>query len=91
MIADIGMTGARVRTDDGLKDAVTFQIAGCLGKNAKFGQKLNGKVTLENILPTISNIIQYYLDHRQAKESFGAFVERVGTEPFQAVVDEMSA
>ncbi|MGN0194703.1 MAG: nitrite/sulfite reductase [Pseudoramibacter sp.] len=91
MIADIGMTGARVRTDDGLQDAVTFQIAGNLGKNAKFGQKLDGKVLTENILPTVSKMIQYYLDHRQAKESFNAFVERTGTEPFQAVVDQMRA
>jgi ferredoxin-nitrite reductase len=91
MLADIGMTGARVRTDDGLKDAVTFQIAGKLGKNAKFGRKLQGKVLLENILPAISNMVQYYLDHRQTKESFYDFVERVGAEPFQGIVDQISA
>jgi sulfite reductase beta subunit-like hemoprotein len=58
-----------------------------LPKSIKFGQKLNGKVTFENILPTISNMVQYYLDHRQAKETFNAFVGRVGTAPFQAVMD----
>lgn len=67
----------------------TFQVGGSLGKEAKFSDRLLGRVRAEDLAPAVGNMIQYYIDNRASdREVFYQFERRVGKEPFQAILDQ---
>lgn len=87
-IADIGLQGVLLKTDEGMKDAYEIYVGGILGPEAQFNQKLNGKVIADKVAPTIEQFVLYFKENRQADESFFHFVKRVGLEPLQKVLDD---
>ncbi|WP_139491643.1 nitrite/sulfite reductase [Brevibacillus dissolubilis] len=82
-IADIGLQGALVKTENGMIDAFDLHIGGSLGPDAAFNQKLKGRVPGDRIAPVIGNLIEYYKETRVEGEKFHQTVRRVGLEAFQ--------
>ncbi|AMA74091.1 nitrite/sulfite reductase [Aneurinibacillus thermoaerophilus] len=86
-IADIGFQGALVKTEDGMKDAFDIFLGGTLGPNAKFNEKLKGRVLGEQLHRVVLPLLAYYKEEKRNKESFFDFVQRVGITPFQERLD----
>ncbi len=86
MIADIGLTGGRGKENDQQVDMFTFHIGGALGRETAFGTKLSGRVSETHIVDAVSDMVGYYLRHRDPKEIFYQFVRRTGTEAFQEII-----
>ncbi|MFD2671932.1 nitrite/sulfite reductase [Marinicrinis sediminis] len=87
-IADIGLQGALIKTEDGMVDAFDIAVGGTLGEGAKFNDRLKGKVKGDDIAAVLAQLIQYYKEQRQQDESFHSFVNRVGVSAFQEKLDE---
>lgn len=88
-IADIGIMGGLFKEGDRKVPVFTFQVGGSLGKEAKFSDRLLGRVRAEDLAPAVGNMIQYYIDNRASdREVFYQFERRVGKEPFQVILDQ---
>jgi ferredoxin-nitrite reductase len=90
-IADIGLQGVLLKTEEGMKDAYEIYVGGILGPEAQFNKKLKGKVIADQVAPTIEKLILYYKENRHEGESFFHFVGRIGLEPLQEVLDQYLA
>ncbi len=86
-IADIGITGGRAKKNERPVDAFTFQIGGALGKEERFATKLTGRVDEEQVVEAVIAMVSYYREHKRESEVFYQFVERVGADAFQAIID----
>lgn len=82
-IADFGLQGALVKTQDGMIDAFEIAVGGTLGPGAKFNETLKGRVKGDDLGPVLAQLISYYKDNRKTNESFHAFYKRVGRDAFQ--------
>lgn len=82
-IADIGLQGSLVKTEEGTVDAFDIAIGGTLGPNAAFNKPLKGRVKGDDVGPVLAQLILYYKENRNEEESFFHFVNRVGTPAFQ--------
>jgi ferredoxin-nitrite reductase len=87
-IADIGLQGVLLKTEDGMKDAYEIYVGGILGPGAQFNKRLKGKVIADQVAPTIERLVLYFKEHKNKNESFFEFVERIGLEPLQDVLDD---
>ncbi|WP_027415625.1 nitrite/sulfite reductase [Aneurinibacillus terranovensis] len=88
-IADIGFQGALVKTEAGMKDAFDIFVGGKLGENAKFNEKLKGRVLADDLNRVVLHLVAFFKEERLENESFFDFVNRVGTAPFQTRLDEL--
>lgn len=86
-IADIGLTCAKIRTEAGVKDGFSVCVGGHLGKDPRFGFRLEGRIVSEKTADFITDAVRYYLDNRRKGERFYSFAERVGAEPFQNILN----
>lgn len=86
-IAGIGLVGGRVKVDGVSKDTFSVYVGGSLGKEAKLGAQLKGRVDEDHIIPLCKAFVQYYLDNRAPGEIFYDFVRRVGSDTFQKILD----
>jgi ferredoxin-nitrite reductase len=87
-IADIGLQGVLLKTEDGMKDAYEIYVGGILGPKAQFNKKLNGKIIADQLAPTIERLVIHFKENKNQSESFFDFVERVGLEPLQDLLDD---
>ncbi|MDA0771359.1 MAG: nitrite/sulfite reductase [Cyanobacteria bacterium] len=84
-IADIGLVGAKIKTDSGeMLDAFRIFLGGRLGNNAQFGKALDGRFLHADIDVTLSKLLQYYTKHKKENEFFRDFVDRIGTVAIQS-------
>ncbi|WCK55333.1 nitrite/sulfite reductase [Aneurinibacillus sp. Ricciae_BoGa-3] len=88
-IADIGFQGALVKTDNGMIDAFDIFLGGKLWENAKFNEKLKGRIPGDSLNRVILQLLAFFKEERQENESFYDFVNRVGVEPFQERLDTL--
>ncbi|RNB90322.1 nitrite/sulfite reductase [Brevibacillus fluminis] len=89
-IADIGLQGALVKTDQGMQDAFDIHVGGSLGPDASFNKRLKGRVLGDRVAPVIGALIEYYKENRSAQEEkFHSFVRRVGHEAVQAQLERI--
>ena len=86
-IADIGLTCAKIRTEAGVKDGFSVCVGGHLGKDPRFGFRLEGRILSEKTADFITDAVRYYLDNRKKGERFYSFAERAGAEPFQKLLN----
>jgi sulfite reductase beta subunit-like hemoprotein len=56
------------------------------GSSVRYGLRLRGKVPAKVLPSFIVAALEYYCAERNRGEPFGAFVDRVGREPFESVV-----
>ncbi len=90
-IADIGLQGSLIKTENGMVDAFDIAIGGTLGENAKLNDKLKGRVLGDKVGEVLAKLINYYKENRAEGESFFDFSQRVGTEPFQEQLNQAIA
>ena len=74
--------------DGKVTEAFFIYAGGTLGSDAHLGIMLDGKVTEENLMPALCDMIRYYRNHRNAGERFCDMISRVGIEAFQDIVND---
>jgi len=90
-IADIGLQGALVKTEQGIVDAFDLFVGGTLGPSARFNHRLKGRVPAEQLGPVLAQLIEAYKAERLADEAYWQYVERVGVAHIQAQLDQILA
>src|SRR5207244_7343512 len=61
------------------------------GSAVRYGLRLKGKVPAKTVPAAVVATLAYYRAERGVDESFAAFVDRVGKEPFEAIVERFAA
>jgi sulfite reductase beta subunit-like hemoprotein len=79
-VGDIGLTGMTVKGPDGIeRPHYSMLLGGCVGEDgAALGQRLPGKFPEPEVPGIIAALADYFRSQRRPRESFPAFVERVG-------------
>lgn len=88
-IADIGLQGARLKTEAGLVDAFDISVGGTLGPGATFNTKLQRRIPAEKIAPVLAQLLNYFKATRLPEETFHAYVKRVGIPTLQKELDQI--
>lgn len=87
-IADIGLQGAMVMSEGAAKEALEIWLGGTLEQEGVLGQKITGKVPVDQAADTLTYLLSLYRDERLPEEPFGQFVKRTGL--FEKAVSEWS-
>ena len=89
-LANIGFHGAATKGDGNQVPAYEIFLAGSYGNGdpARFGQRIKTKVLAKQVPQVVRRLVELYQDRRQEGETFNQFVDRVGTEPFEALAGE---
>ena len=92
-IADIGFHGAAAKGDQKMHLPAYEVFLGGLyqGSAVRYGLRLKGKVPAKTVPAAVVATLAYYRAERGVDESFAAFVDRVGKEPFEAIVERFAA
>lgn len=88
-IADIGLLGAKMKTENGMVDAYTISIGGHLYGKGKFVTLLKGRIAKDYVAPVLKELILFYKRERKTGEKFWNFTERVGVKTFQEQLDRI--
>ncbi|RKD26732.1 ferredoxin--nitrite reductase [Ammoniphilus oxalaticus] len=89
-IADIGLQGALLKTDEGMISAFDVHVGGTLGLDqARFNQRLKARIEADRLGPFLAQLIGSYKEERIEGESYWQYVERVGVEHIQAQADQI--
>jgi ferredoxin-nitrite reductase len=86
-IADIGLRGRRIRDDEngGSEESFTIFVGGKLHGPGRIAEELFDVRTAE-LVPAIRRILDTYLQHRNEKEIFCDFIDRVGVPAFKDMI-----
>lgn len=87
-IADISLQGAKMKTEEGSVDAFTLWVGGTLQGEGKFAESLDVRIEASKVAFALEKLILFYKKHREEKEAFHAFVERVGLDAMKQVVSD---
>jgi sulfite reductase beta subunit-like hemoprotein len=89
-LADLGFHGAAAKGDQKMHLPAYEVFLGGLyeGSNVRYGLRLRGKVPAKRLPSFIVAALTRYRDERNEGERFGTFVDRVGRELFEAVLQE---
>ncbi|MGG4192537.1 nitrite/sulfite reductase [Paenibacillus jamilae] len=90
-VADIGLQGSLVKTEQGMVDAFDIAVGGILGPNARFNTTLKGRVKGDDVPYVLEQLLRFYNEERKANETFHHFFLRVGAEAFQQRLTEILA
>ena len=92
-IADIGLQGIKLRTEDRqLVEAFELYVGGTLEKGfARFNEKLTGKINAEQLPFVLERFLTYFKENKKEKENFFSFTERVGITSLQNTLDDILA
>ncbi|GIP35210.1 nitrite/sulfite reductase [Paenibacillus sp. J2TS4] len=90
-IADIGLQGALVRTQNGVTDAFDVHVGGTLEGKPRFNTKLKARVEVDRLGPFLAQLVGVYKEERRESEAYWQYVERVGIETIQNQVDRILA
>ena len=93
-LANIGFHGASMKGDKGNQvPAYEMFIGGSYPDlngqtDSRIGLRPKGKVPAKKVPEIIRHVLSYYQEHRVEAEPFNTFVDRVGPEPFEAIMGE---
>jgi len=87
-IADIGLQGTLVKTQEGMVDAFDIAVGGILGPGATFNERLKGRVKGDDVGPVLVRLITFFKENRKKEETFHQFYKRIGISPFQEQLDQ---
>ncbi|TQR43708.1 nitrite/sulfite reductase [Paenibacillus popilliae] len=90
-VADIGLQGSLVKTEQGMVDAFDIAVGGILGPNARFNTTLKGRVKGDDVPYVLERLLRFYKEERKANETFHHFFLRVGADAFQQRLTEILA
>ena len=90
-IATIGFYGASLKVGGHQMPAYIPHLGGWAGeREAKFGHRLKARIPAKRVPDAVERWIRHYESDRNEGEEFNAFVERVGTEPFEELVKDLA-
>ncbi len=90
-VASIGFTGASIKVGDHTIPAYIPLIGGVFeGGEGEFGTRLKLRLPSKRVPEAIERWIRHYESSRQEGETWGAFIQRVGTGEIEAQVKELS-
>ncbi|MDQ0256607.1 ferredoxin-nitrite reductase [Evansella vedderi] len=87
-IADIGLQGIKMKTKDKqLVEAFEIYVGGTLTEDARFNEKLKGKIPANQLGQVLVGLLQRVKEEKIAGESFQQFFQRAGIEELQQYLD----
>ena len=90
-IANIGFYGASIKVAGHTIPAYIPHVGGAYeGGDVSYGQRLKARLPAKRVPEAIARWIRFYESERSAGEEFNAFVERVGTQEFEAKVKDLA-
>jgi len=90
-IADIGFYGASIKVGERTIPAYIPHIGGVYeGGEVRYGQRLKSRLPAKRVPDAVERWVRFYEAERQADEPFRAFVDRVGTQPFELAVKDLT-
>jgi len=90
-IANIGFTGASIKLGDRTIPAYIPHLAGNFaGGSVAMGQRLKARLPAKRVPEAVERWLDHYQRERVDGEPFNAFVARVGTASFEALVKDLS-
>jgi len=89
-IGTIGFYGASLKVGGRQMPAYIPHIGGSGEGEVEFGKRLKSRLPAKRVPEAVERWIRMYESDRQQGEEFNAFAERVGTEPFEAEVKDLT-
>ncbi len=89
-IGTIGFYGASLKVGDRQMPAYIPHIGGRYEGGVEFGKRLKSRLPAKRVPEAVERWIRLYEAERSDGEEFNAFAERIGTEPFEAAVKELT-
>jgi sulfite reductase beta subunit-like hemoprotein len=90
-IADIGFYGASIKVGEHTIPAYIPHVGGAYeAGEVRYGQRLKARLPAKRVPEAVERWIRFYEAERHEGEPWGAFVERVGTQEFEARVKDLT-
>ncbi|HEX4012062.1 MAG TPA: nitrite/sulfite reductase [Solirubrobacteraceae bacterium] len=90
-IADIGFYGASIKVGDHTVPAYIPHVGGMYeGGEVRYGKRLKARLPAKRVPEAVQRWVRFYESDRQDGEPFHAFVDRVGTPEFEALVKDLT-
>jgi sulfite reductase (ferredoxin) len=89
-IGTIGFYGASLKVGDRQMPAYIPHIGGRYEGGVEFGKRLKSRLPAKRVPEAVERWIRLYEAERNDGEEFNAFAERIGTDPFEAAVKELT-
>jgi sulfite reductase beta subunit-like hemoprotein len=90
-IADIGFYGASIKVGEHTIPAYIPHVGGVYeGGEVEYGHRLKARLPAKRVPEAVERWIRFYESDREEGEPFKAFVERVGTQEFEAQVKDLT-
>jgi sulfite reductase (ferredoxin) len=90
-VADIGFYGASIKVGQHTIPAYIPHVGGVYeGGDVAFGQRLKLRLPAKRVPEAVERWIRHYESTRRDEESWGAFVERVGTTELEGLVKDLT-
>ena len=90
-IGTIGFYGASIKAGERTMPAYIPHVGGNFTDgNVVFGHRLKVRLPAKRVPDAVERWIRHYQAERSDGETFNGFVERVGTEPFEALIKDLA-
>lgn len=90
-IASIGFYGASIKVGERTIPAYIPHVGGSYeGGEVRYGRRLKVRLPAKRVPEAVERWVRFYQAEREADEEFGAFVDRVGPEQFEARVRDLA-
>jgi sulfite reductase beta subunit-like hemoprotein len=90
-IADIGFYGASIKVAGHTVPAYIPHVGGAYeGGDVRYGQRLKARLPAKRVPEAVERWVRFYEAERAAGEEFHAFAIRVGAQPFEAQVKDLT-
>jgi sulfite reductase beta subunit-like hemoprotein len=90
-IADIGFYGASIKVGEHTVPAYIPHVGGAYeGGDVRYGQRLKTRLPAKRVPEAVERWVRFYEAERADGEEFHAFATRVGAQPFEAQVKDLT-
>ncbi len=90
-IANIGFYGASIKVGEHTIPAYIPHIGGSYeGGDVRYGQRLKSRLPAKRVPEAVERWVRFYESERREGEEFNEFVERTGTQEFEARVKDLA-
>jgi sulfite reductase beta subunit-like hemoprotein len=90
-IANIGFYGASLKVGEHTVPAYIPHLGGAYeGGDVRYGQRLKARLAAKRVPEAVERWVRFYESDRAEGEDFNAFVDRVGTQEFEARVKDLA-
>jgi sulfite reductase beta subunit-like hemoprotein len=90
-IANIGFYGASIKVGGHTVPAYIPHVGGAYeGGDVRYGHRLKARLPAKRVPEAVERWVRFYESDREQGEEFNAFVDRVGTQEFEAQVKDLT-